>query len=222
MTVKRRWAGQLARVAGVVLTAGVLTGCLELDMKETVEVDGSIVSGEFSYTLVIPEDLEEIDPEGATGLSACLLSSAGDPLPPAADRERRELGEVGDLLGLEKTHESKVGQIVRCAWVFRVDLAEWVPDPQSPLFAHVEYFEQPRRGWWVHQVPPGELLEYEMLDELPEGTLEALLGSVTMTSRVSGEGVIAEGYARQDDGSWHWSGTLPEILQTRPRYWIPG
>lgn len=208
--------------AGAVLAAGLLAGCLELDMKEAVEVDGSVLSGELSYSLVIPEDFEEIDPEGATGLGECLLPSAGDPLPPGADREARELGEMAELLGLEKTHGSKVGQTVRCAWTFRVDLAEWVPHLDSALFAHVEYTAAPRRGWWVHQVPPAEMLEEEMLQELPEEMLEELLGSVTMTSTVSGEAVIAEGYVRQDDGSWRWSGSLAEMLQVRPRFWIPG
>lgn len=218
MTVKRRWAVQVLGVAAAVLAAGVLAGCLELDMNEAVEVEDSVVSGEISYTLVIPEDLEEIDPEGAAGLGECLLPSAGDPLPPGADPEMRELVELADVLGLEKMHESKVGQTVRCAWAFRVDLAEWVPDPESPLFAHVEYTEAPRPGWWVHQVPPGEWLG----DDVPKEMIDELLGGVRMTSTVSGEGVIAEGYAREADGSWRWSGSLAEMLQARPRYWIPG
>lgn len=218
MAGKAVWVRRALSAAGTLLAAVALAGCVELDMKEAVEVEGSVLSGEFSYTLVISEEFMELDPEGEIGLDECPLPSAGDPLPTDADLETRMLAEAAKLLSLRRTHDSWVGNTLRCAWSFRVDLAEWAPVPGSPLLADVKYTEAPRRGWWVHQVPAGEMLG----EELPEEMIEELLGGVRMTSTVSGEGVIAEGYVHQDDGSWRWSGSLSEVLQARPRYWIPG
>lgn len=218
MVEKRLWARQAARVVATMLAAGLLAGCLELDMKEAVEVDGSIVSGEFSYRFAIPEDLEEIDPEGETGLDECVLPSAGDTVPAGADPVTRELSELANLLRLRKTLDAREGDILHCAWSFRIDLADWVVDPASPVFAHVRYTEAPRRGWWVDLLPRAQLLD----EEFPEWLVDEMLGSVRMTSTVSGPGVIGEGFAQHGDGSWRWSGTLAEMLQARPRYWIPG
>lgn len=218
MGKRRRWAAPALRAAAVVLVAGALAGCLELDVKETVRADGSVLSGEFSYSVVIPEELEEMDLEEELGFGVCMLPSAGDPLPPGADFETWKLAGMAQLLGLVKTRDSKVGETVYCAWDFRVDLDEWEPAPDSPLFAHVEYTETPRPGWWLYQVPPGMLMD----DELAEWTIKEMLGSVRMTSTVSGPGVIGKGYARQDDGSWLWEGSLADMLEARPRYWVPG
>lgn len=205
-------------IAGIVLAAGlVLSGCLDLKMRETVHARNSILTGEFSYELVIPKDLEEIDPEGETGLDTCILPAAGDPLPAGADTEARELADLARRLNLVRTLDVRDGQTLHCAWTFAVDLRTWVPVPESPLFSHVRYAETPRPGWWLDLVPTQHLLD----SGIPAWLLEELLAGVRLTSTVAGPGVTAVGYVRARNGAWRWEGSMKDMLRLRPRYWVP-